>query len=438
MTPEEKQEQMFTSWLSGRGIAFVSPEAEKAYKERINRLKAAIQLRQVPDRVPVCPVTGFFPAYYGGINIEEAMYDFDRAAAAWKKYVRDFAPDAYIGPFLDPPGRFFEILDYKLYKWPGHGTPPDTSYQCLEAEYMKADEYNALIQDPSDFWVRIYLPRIFGALKPFEKLAPLTDVLEIVMTCGSFLPFGLPEVQEAFRALFAAGNEVRRWVDMLRAVDQALQGQGFPAFFGGGSKAPFDIIGDTLRGTHGIMRDLYRQPEKLLAALDVVTPLAIRMGVSGAKAAGHPLVFIPLHKGADGFLSDQQYRTFYWPTLKKVIMGLIEEGLVPFLFAEGGYNSRLEIISDLPKGKTVWLFDDTDMVRAKEILGNIACISGNVPITLLTLGTPDEIKEYCKQLIKIAGKDGGFILGSGAVIDKIKPENLRALIESAKEFGSYS
>ncbi|WP_161955009.1 uroporphyrinogen decarboxylase family protein [Moorella sp. Hama-1] len=303
---------------------------------------------------------------------------------------------------------------------------------------MKADEYNALIQDPSDFWVRIYLPRIFGALKPFEKLAPLTDVVEIVMTCGSFLPFGLTEVQEAFKALFAAGNEVRRWVNMLRTVDQALQGQGFPAFLGGVSKAPFDILGDTLRGTRGIMLDMYRQPEKLLEALDAVTPLAIRMGVAAAKAAGHPLVFIPLHKGADGFLSDKQYRTFYWPTLKKVITGLIEEGLVPFLFAEGGYNSRLEIISDLPKGKTVWLFDDTDMVRAKEILGDIACISGNVPITLLTLGTPEEIKEYCKQLIKTAGKDGGFILGSGAVIDKIKPENLRALIESAREFGSYS
>ncbi|OIQ60283.1 uroporphyrinogen decarboxylase [Moorella thermoacetica] len=303
---------------------------------------------------------------------------------------------------------------------------------------MKADEYNALIQDPSDFWVRIYLPRIFGALKPLEKLAPLTDVLEIVMTCGSFLPLGLPEVQDALKALIAAGNEARRWAGVLRALDHALQGQGFPAFLGGVSKAPFDIIGDTLRGTHGIMLDMYRQPERLLEALEVIAPLAIRMGVASAKAARHPVVFMPLHKGADGFLSDMQYRTFYWPTLKKVIIGLIEEGLVPFLFAEGGYNSRLEVIRDLPKGKTIWLFNDTDMARAKEILGDIACISGNVPITLLSLGTPEEIKEYCKQLIKTAGKDGGFILGSGATIDNIKPENLRALIESAREYGSYS
>ncbi len=438
MTREEKQEQMFELWLSGNGIEFVNQEAERSYRERVTRIKDAIQLKKVPDRVPVCPFTGLFPAYYAGITVQDLMYDYDKAAAAWKKYVFDLEPDAYMGMFLAPPGRFFEILDYQLYQWPGHGVPPNFSYQCLEAEYMKADEYDALIQDPSDFWVRVYFPRVFGALKPFEKLAPLTDVMEMPLTCGSFIPFGFPEVQAAFKAVLEAGNEAVRWAGVVRAVDQALQGQGFPAFVGGASKAPFDIIGDTLRGTHGIMLDMYRQPEKLLQALEVLTPLAIRMGVSSARAAGNPLVFMPLHKGADGFMSDQQFRTFYWPTLRKVIMGLIEEGLVPFLFAEGGYNTRLEVICDLPKGKTVWLFDNTDMAKAKEILGDTACIAGNVPISLLTLGTVQEVKDYCKQLIKTAGKDGGFILCNGAVIDDVPPENLRALIESAKEYGIYS
>lgn len=437
MTPDERQEERFRSWLAGREVPFQDAEAEEAYKRRIKRIKDAIQLKQAPDRVPVCPMIGLFPAYYFGITIWEAMYDYDKAAAAWIKYVLDFEPDAYLGTFLVPPGRFFEILDYKLYKWPGHGVPRNISYQCLDAEYMKPEEYDALIQDPTDFWIRSYFPRIFGALKPLEKLSPLTEVLEMVITCGSFIPFGWAEVQAAFKTLFEAGNEACRWAAMVGRVDRELQGKGFPALFGGVSKAPFDILGDTLRGTHGIIVDMYRQPEKLLEGLEAVTPLAIRMGVSSAKAANNPLVFMPLHKGADGFLSDKQFRTFYWPTLKKVIMGLIEEGLVPFLFAEGAYNSRLEVIRDLPKGKTVWLFDDTDMTQAKEILGDIACIAGNVPMALLAFGAPEEVKDYCRQLIKTAGKGGGFILSSGAVIDDIRPENLRALIESAQKFGSY-
>jgi uroporphyrinogen-III decarboxylase len=149
-------------------------------------------------------------------------------------------------------------------------------------------------------------------------------------------------------------------------------------------------------------------------------------------------VTLPLHKGADGFMSDSQFKKFYWPTLKKVILGLIDQGTVPFLFAEGGYESRLEVISELPAGKTVWHFDFTDMARAKKILGKTACLVGNVPASLLNTGTVDEVKTYCKNLIDAAGKDGGFILASGGVIDKARPENIRTMIEFTQEYGVYS
>lgn len=439
MTPAEKQEQMFARWLEPQGVEFAGEEAKRAYQERVTRFKDVIQLKKAPDRVPVHPMTGLFPLSYAGVTLYEAMHDYEKAGSALRKYVLELEPDAHNGMFLWPPGRFFELLDYRLYKWPGHGVPADSCYQYVEAEYMKAEEYDALINDPTDFWLRIYLPRIFGNLKPFEKLATLTDILELPLTCGSFVPFGLPDVQEALKAVMEAGSEALRWVGVMQSVEGSLTAHGFPGMFGGATKAPFDIIGDTLRGTHGILMDMYRRPDKLLEALERVTPLAIRMGVSMAKMSGNPVVFIPLHKGADGWLSDKQFKTFYWPTLKKVIWGLVEEGLVPFLFAEGGYNTRLEVIApDLPPGSTIWLFDDTDMARAKEVLGKVACIAGNVPITLLTLGTPQEIKDYCRRLIEIAGKDGGFILSSGAVIDDIKPENVRALIEAAKEYGRYA
>jgi len=164
----------------------------------------------------------------------------------------------------------------------------------------------------------------------------------------------------------------------------------------------------------------------------------IALGVEAARSIGRPLVFIPLHKGADGFMSDRQYKTFYWPTLKKMILGFIDEGLVPFLFAEGEYSTRLEVIRDVPVGRTIWHFDFTDMAQAKEALGGIACIAGNVPISLLNTGTPGEVKDYCKGLIDVAGKGGGFIMTSGGVIDKAKPENVGAMIEFTKEYGVYS
>jgi uroporphyrinogen-III decarboxylase len=213
---------------------------------------------------------------------------------------------------------------------------------------------------------------------------------------------------------------------------------GVPNILGGFTKAPFDTIGDTLRGTKGIMLDMYRQPDKLLQAMEAITPIMINMGVAAAQQTGNPLIFIPLHKGADGFLSDEQFKKFYWPTLRKVILGLIDAGCVPFPAAEGGYNSRLEVIKDIPKGKTVWMFDQTDIVKAKKIVGDTLCIFGNVPSAMLELGTPQEVKDYAKKLIDTVGTGGGFIMANGAFFDQAKPENVKALIDFTREYGVYS
>jgi hypothetical protein len=436
LRPEEKQEKMFKTWLLPPGVKFKTPETEKAYHDRVIRIKDVIQLK-VPDRVPVYANSGFFPAYHAGITLEEAMYDYDKLSMAWTNHILDLQPDVHGGSAIPGPGRAYEILDYKLYLWPGHGTSTNAPYQCVEAEYMKAEEYDALIQDPSDFLMRVYLPRIFGALEPFKGLSSLANTVEMPFTGAYLVPYGTPEVQSAFEALMAAGQEALRWRKAVAACDRAVIESGFPLLTGGSTKAPFDTLADTLRGTRGIMLDLYRQPDKLLEAMERLTPLMIRMGVAGPRTSGRPLVFIPLHKGADGFMSDEQYKRFYWPTLRKVILGLINEGLVPFIFAEGAYNSRLEIVKDIPKGKTIWLFDYTDMAKAKEVLGDTACIAGNVPISLLSTGRPDEVKAYCQKLIDVAGKNGGFILTSGAVIDQARPENLRTMIEFTKEYGVY-
>src|SRR5208282_3464209 len=115
---------------------------------------------------------------------------------------------------------------------------------------------------------------------------------------------------------------------------------GFPGIWGGASKAPFDILADTLRGTRAIMMDMYRRPEKLEKALERITPLAVSQGIRGAAMSGVPTVFMPLHKGADGFMSDAQFKRFYWPSFKATVLGLAEEGVVAFPFCEGGYNSR--------------------------------------------------------------------------------------------------
>lgn len=435
LTPEQKREKRFGRWLSANEIEFKSPDAKKAYQQRVTRFIKVIKLEK-PDRVPVILPAGSFPLYYAGITLKEAMYDNELLCQAYRKFLADFESDTFSGPMMVPSGKASEIIDTLTVKWPGHGLPDNTSMmQFVENEYMKEDEYDLFLEDLTDFCLRRYLPRSLGALAPFANFPPTPFILG--MANRFLMPAVRPEVQAAYQAIIDHGKEIARWMIPLMQFDREATASGYPTLFGGQSHAPFDILADTLRGTKGIFMDMYRQPDKVFAAMEKVTQMNISCGLDGANMSGRPIVFFALHKGDDTFMSNKQYEKFYWPTFRRVILGLIEEGVVPLLFAEGSYNNRLETIKDLPRGKVIWYFDRTDMFRAKKILGDNACIAGNVPASLLCTGTPKEVKEYCRKLIEVCGEGGGFILTGGASIDKGDPDNLRAMTEAAMEYGVY-
>jgi len=435
LTPEEKRQERFKWALETPEVNFSSPEAEKAYKTRRKRLVDAYQMKE-PDRVPVQLPVGILPLDWAGITLQSAMYDYDKFRKVWKQFIHDFEMDVYSGPGVLP-GRVYDLIDHKLYKWPGHGLPSDASeLQFVEGEYMKADEYDDLLRDPSDFWMRVWIPRVLGGLEPFSELAPHTSLFGIPI--GYLAPYARPDVQSTLQLLLDVGKEISEWQKVVAECTREAQESGVPTPIGGsGGRAPFDTLGDTLRGTQGIMMDMYRQPDKLLEAMDVIADIIINTAISAANAAQGLIVSFPLHKGADGFMSDKQFQKFYWPSLRKVIWALINEGLIPSLFAEGSYTTRLELVNEFPKGAVMWRFDQTDMAKAKKVLGDKCCIAGNVPASLISTGTPSEIKEYCRRLIETCAPGGGYILSSGSSVTKAPPENLRAMMEAAKEYGVY-
>lgn len=437
LTIEERQEARFERWLAGEGLDFASPEARASYQRKITRFKDVVQLRKTPDRVPVFPFHTFMPVTLFDVLPGEVMRDGEKLVSVWRRYLAEYKPDYYISPGLVLNHAPLEKLGYTLYRLPGKGVDEKYPYQCVEGEYMTADEYEALIEDPSDFFLRTYLPRICDALKPFQFFPPLTGLLELPCMGPSLISLGTPEIQSALQALMDAGKAAFEWGGHIGAFEKEAQEQGHVNGAGGISKAPFDALADTMRGTRAAMMDMYMRKDLLLKALERLTPIMIKLGISGPNISGNPIVFIPLHKGADGFMSDEQFKTFYWPFLKEVVLGLIEEGCIPFLFAEGGYNSRLEYLNELPKGRCVWMFDKTDMAKAKEVVGETTCIAGNVPITTILSGTPEQVKEICKGLIDVAGKGGGYIMASGCSMDEGKPETIHAMIDFTKEYGVY-
>jgi hypothetical protein len=411
---------------------------QELFRERTKRVEDVIQLK-VPDRVPFLPSFTFFPAKYAGISFEQAMYDYDKLRMAFKKVISDFQPDMCTNPYgIISVGPTFEILDYKQLKWPGHGLDPNLTFQFTEGEYMKVEEYDDFLFDPSDFMVRAIFPRIFGALESFEML-PSISLAFYLRAVPRIAVFGIPEVAAAFERLLKAGSEAQRMMTEANSFVEEMEKLGFPCQYGSITYNPFDYIGNFLRGTRGIMLDMYRNPDKLLDAIEKALPIMIEGGVSAAKNSGIPRVFVPLHKGAYGFMSLEQFKTFYWPTLQKLILALINEGLVPFVFFEADYSDRLDIIRDIPKGKAVYWFEHTDIFKAKEVLGDCVCIRGNVPAPLLCIGTVQEVRDYCQKLIDVVGRHGGFIMDGGIGIpDEAKPENVKAMADFTREYGVYS
>ncbi|HYA41471.1 MAG TPA: uroporphyrinogen decarboxylase family protein [Syntrophobacteraceae bacterium] len=437
MSWSQKQEAFLTKWASGEGIPFVSDEANAAYRYRAGLIKDAVTLKKTPERVPIVPVAVFAPISLYACSPKQAMYDPHVLGKVCLDYTRDYDPDATVIPPMVMHGPVLEVLDYTLYKWPGRGIRDEQGYQFVEKEYMKAEDYDHFIADPTDYWLRVWLPRTHGALKGFAQMPPLYASVELAMVAPWLCALGAPPVQESLKALTEAGRISFEWIQALGPYMGQMLASGYPMLAGAATKAPFDTLGDSFRGTTGLMMDMYRRPDKVLQAVERLVPLMISMGVGGAVANNNPIVFIPLHKGADGFMSNEQFKKFYWPTLKKVIVGLAENGCMPCCFVEGAYNQRLEFLTELPDGMCAFIFDRTDMGRAREVLGGKSCIGGGFPVSLIITGSAGEVEEETKKLLDVAAGDGGYVLSIGCAMDEAREHTLKAFIQAGKKYGRY-
>jgi uroporphyrinogen-III decarboxylase len=432
LTAEEKRNLRFDAWVNAEHVKFDSPEARAKYQERAKRFRTALELK-VPDRVPIAGLGGAFIYRRAGIPQKATMYDrWEEAAKAVIRFQQDFQPDSATATFMMS-GPSMELLGQTNLKWAGYGLPDDVQYQYVEQEYMKADEYENFLGDPSDYVMRRFLPRQYTALKGLQKMPWFgSDGIQIGgRVIGAFMN---PEVQEALDILKKAGELSMVPAKISMETSQLLLNMGYPRLFMGFGAAPFDVLGDTLRGTRGVLTDLYRHPEKVLKACDKILELT---KIPDIPMGEPPLVMMPLHKGDDSHISLKQFEKFYWPTFKQLMLNMIDDGLIPAPFAEGTYDQRLNHLTELPEASVLWFFDRTDMHKAKDVLGGHSPIMGNVPITMIATGTSEQVKACCKDLIDYCGKGGGYILCSGTQLDDAREETVRTMIDFTKEYGIY-
>ena len=405
-----------------------------AYDKRWQLYMDAVALKAI-DRMPVALFGTFWLAKFGGISCRELMYNYEkvkdistRAVLELDPTVTQSLPQIVSGPMLD-------AVDFKQLQWPGHGVGENQPFQYLDREYMTGDEYDAFLFDPTGFYLKTYLPRVGGAFGGLGQMPTLPGLHYMRLVTG-MRGFAKPEVKEALLNLIRAGEVAEESFQHVTAWNNAIAALGYPRDPGITMVSPYDFVADYFRGARAMMTDLFRKKDKLLALLDKARIFLTRLTIELATASGHPTVFIPIHWAPDAFMSDKQFKEFYWPSFRQMMCELIDAGIIPMPLWEADCTKRLEVIADIPKGKAIYWFERTDMVKAYEVLGDTVCLRGNLSPSMMTTGTPDEVDAAVRHLVEnIHGKGGHMILDAAfGLADETPVENAKAMFAAARKY----
>ncbi len=394
---------------------------EQLYQQRLARYVTAMR-NEKPDRVPIRPFVAEFTGKYAGYTCQEVAHDYNKAFDAARKCARDFDWDAVVPSMVYVWTGLAQAAGLRYYGIPGIHVPPTTGFCYIEpAEeeaFMKEDEYDALIDDPTGFLYNVWLPRVSTEIGRAGREGTYRNNLSFVKGAMAMLSY-----------FYAFGPQINR----LRTES------GTVSAISGIFKSPFDIIADKLRGYIGLTMDMATQPDKVLKACEALMPHLCHVGLSTADPNRQVPIGFWMHRGCVPFVTPAQFKSHYWPTLKPIIEEYWKNGHQTLFYAEGDWNYHLDDFAELPDRAIVYHADRGDIFKVHEKLGHKFCLSGGIPNVMLSYGKPAEVREYCRKVIQGVAGDGGYIMDAGAIMqDDTSIENMRVMTEAVHEFGVYS
>ncbi|WP_406542583.1 uroporphyrinogen decarboxylase family protein [Clostridium ljungdahlii] len=287
-------------------------------------------------------------------------------------------------------GRVFPLVFMSRVKLPGRELPDDMLWQLDEAEMMHPEDYDTIINKGWNNFMPGYLKDRLG----IDMDSILRDL--------AYGPQADKNIEDAGYLVYSPAVTI--------TVNEYLSG--------GRSMAKF-------------MRDLFRMPDKVEAALEVIQKENLEKLRKQIRETKPEVMFLSPARGASEFFSPKLWERFVWKYIKETADAIIEEGAVCAIHCDGNWERDLSYFKDFPKGKVIFETDGmTDIYKIKEVLGSTVCIKGDVPAAKLVLSTPDDIYSYSKKLIDDMGT--GFILASGCSIPpNAKVENVKAMVSAA-------
>ncbi|MBN2507568.1 MAG: hypothetical protein JXQ71_12825 [Verrucomicrobia bacterium] len=394
---------------------------EQHYQERLSRYVTAMR-NEKPDRVPIRPFVAEFTAKYAGYTCQEVAHDYTKAFEAAVKCAKEFDWDAVVANMVYVWTGLTQAAGLRYYGIPGIGIPHDVGFNYIEPPeeqaFMKADEYDALIDDPTGFLYTTWLPRVSTEISRIGEPSTYRNNLALVKSAMAMLSY-----------FVAFGPQIAR----LRSEC------GTVSCLAGIFKSPFDILADKLRGYVGLTMDMHTQPDKVLQACEALMPHLCHVGLTTADPDKLVPIGFWMHRGCVPFINPKHFDSHVWPTLKPIIEEFWKHGHQTLFYAEGSWNYHLNRFRELPERSIVYHVDRDDVFDVHRKIGDKFCLSGGIPNVLLSYGTQAEVREFCKRVLKEVAADGGYIMDASAIMQNdVSIENLRVMTDTTREFGVYS
>ena len=418
-------------------------DTAELYAQRLTRINDSIALRE-PDMVPLNLITNCYPYIHAGYTMAEILYDSDysKTRDSMLKFIDDYQPDSTFGHAYVNAGQgpVLEMSAPKTLRWagmPGNVINENSIHQFIEFPILQEDEFDEFMRDRTGWAIKKAIPRATGLLEPMAGWS-FSGGASVFGGHTMIAPMlSTPESKKMIETLWKI-SELSAAVNVLaNQLDAEIEARGCPILALGFAGVPYDNYSDGLRGTIAGMMDMMESPEFVLQFCreDLAGTKAL-IKMQGERLPGKHC-FMALHKGMDSFMNPAQYEKFYWRDLQEIIVTIIDAGMVPYIYTEGKYNTRLECLKEVPPGKVIYHFEEADMLKAKKIVGSSACIAGGFPVFLLDFGTKQQVVDEAKRLIDSCAGGGGFIFETSCGLDYAKPENVEALVETVRTYGKY-
>jgi uroporphyrinogen-III decarboxylase len=375
---------------------------EALYQERFQRIQKAIRLEPV-DTIPVVYMGTAFAAHYMGVTIADFCASGETAFQVNLATVKRLGD--LDGVNLGGGGRITALLTslwLSRLGVPGRDLPADSLWQVREAEVMTPDDYDTIVNIGWGPFFGSYLPRVIDPQEFGEAMG--------------WLMANTPRIQQSYRE---SGYVV---------VCDAPVNVNIPFEYlcGGRSMQKFFL-------------DLYRMPDRLKAAMDVIQAETLAQIKAAPPFGGIRGTWLGGWRSASALVAPRLWDRFVWPYILELVEALISVGITPVLHWDQNWTRDLVRLQELPAKKCILNPDGmTDVHKFKELVGDRMAMMGDVPAALFAAGTTDEVRKYVRDLVDLFGNTGLILCpGCDAPINT-KPENMEAFVAAAREYGKVA